>query len=116
MSNFVNKQEFIRIPYTPSEDVSSGDVVAQNSLVGYATEDISSGILGSLVVSGIAVAPKASGTAIEEGKDVYWDAEAEVITETDTDVYLGKTTEAAASADTTANVLVFPTPVISEVS
>lgn len=116
MSNFKNLQEFARIPYTPVSAVTAGDVVAQGSLVGYATEDIAAGELGSLVIMGIAEGPKASGSAIAAGSDVYWDDEDEVITETQTDIYLGKTTLLAASAAVLVRVFVYPTPAAGEVS
>jgi predicted RecA/RadA family phage recombinase len=116
MSNFKNLQEFVRINYTPVSAVTAGDVVVQGSFVGYATEDIAAGALGTLVVMGLTEGPKASGSAIAAGSDVYWDDEDEVITETQTDIYLGKTTLLAASAAVLARVFVYPTPASGEVS
>jgi len=66
------------IDYTPAADVSAGDVVVQNDLVGVAKRDIPANTLGSLSVAGVFDFPKATGggTAIDEGLDVYWDAAA----------------------------------------
>ena len=111
--NFKNKQEFKRIAHIPGSDVASGDVVIQNSLVGYATEAISSGVMGSIVIDGIVSAPKATteGSAIAAGKDVYWDADDNVVTETGTDnTYLGKAVKAAGDDDATVDVLIVQQP------
>lgn len=63
------------IDYTPAADVTAGDVVVQNELVGVAKRDIPANTLGSLNVAGVFDFPKATGggTAIDEGLDVYWD-------------------------------------------
>ena len=66
------------IDYTPGSDVSAGDVVVLNELVGVAKRDIPANTLGSLSVTGVFDFPKATGigTAIDAGLDVYWDAAA----------------------------------------
>ena len=46
------------IDYTPGADVSAGDVVVQNDLVGIAKLDIASGVLGALAVTGVFDLPK----------------------------------------------------------
>jgi len=63
------------IDYTPGADVTAGDVVVQNELVGVAKRDIPANTLGALSVAGVFDFPKATGggTAIDEGLDVYWD-------------------------------------------
>jgi len=66
------------IDYTPGADVSAGDVVVQNELVGVAKRDIPANTLGALSVAGVFDFPKATGvsTAIDAGLDVYWNAAA----------------------------------------
>ena len=49
------------IDYTPSADVTAGDVVVQEDLVGVAKFDIASGVLGALAVEGVFDFPKATG-------------------------------------------------------
>ena len=69
-------QEGDAIDYTPGADVSAGDVVVLNELVGVTKRDIPANTLGSLSVTGAFDFPKATGggTAIDAGLDVYWDA------------------------------------------
>ena len=69
-------QEGSSIDYTPAADVTAGDVIVQNELVGVAKHDIPANTLGSLSVMGVFDFPKATGggSAIDEGLDVYWDA------------------------------------------
>lgn len=70
------------IDYTAAADVSAGDVIVQNDLVGVAKRDIPASTAGSLAVAGVFDFPKATGggTAIDAGLDVYWDAAAEEAT------------------------------------
>jgi predicted RecA/RadA family phage recombinase len=97
------------IDYTPGADVSAGDVVVQNDLVGIAKLDIASGTLGALAVTGVFDLPKATGVgeAIGAGAKVYWDAGNSVAT-TDpaagANKYLGKTVRAAGDDDATVRV------------
>jgi len=97
------------IDYTPGADVSAGDVVVQNDLVGIAKLDIASGALGALAVTGVFDLPKATGVgeAIAAGAKVYWDAGGSIAT-TDpaagANKYLGKTIRAAGDDDATVRV------------
>jgi len=97
------------IDYTPGADVSAGDVVVQNDLVGIAKLDIASGVLGALAVTGVFDVPKTAGVgeAIAAGAKVYWDV-ADGVAKTDSEAgankYLGKTVAAAADDDTTVRV------------
>ena len=97
------------IDYTPGADVSAGDVVVQNDLIGIAKLDIASGALGALAVTGVFDLPKATGVdeAIGAGAKVYWDAGGSVAT-TDpaagANKYLGKTVRAAGDDDATVRV------------
>jgi predicted RecA/RadA family phage recombinase len=95
------------LDYTPSANVSAGDVVVQGDLVGIAKLDISAGALGALAVTGVFDVPKASGagTAIAAGAKVYWNATNNQATTTATgSKYLGKSVRAAADADATVRV------------
>lgn len=84
------------IDYTPSSDITAGDVVVQGELVGVAKLDIATGILGALAVSGVFDFPKTSGasTEITAGTKVYWDATNKVATSdsaSGVNKYIGKT-------------------------
>lgn len=106
------------IDYTPSSNVSAGDVVVQEDLVGVATLDIDSGDKGALMVEGVVRAPSNS-VAISAGEKVYWDSVQEIATtsESQTDSssssaetptswkYLGKAVEAATTSDSYVKVL-----------
>jgi len=90
------------IDYTPGADVTAGDVVVQEDLVGVAKRDIPADTLGALHVTGVFDFPKAtgSGKAIAFGKKVNWDATNKVVTTTTgTNKPLGKTVAAAGDND-----------------
>jgi len=107
MATAVFVHEGDMIDYTPSSDVSAGDVVVQNDLVGIALQDIPANTLGALAVRGVFQMPKATGagTAIPAGSKVYWDATNQQVTTDSTDnTYLGKTVAAAGDSDATVKV------------
>jgi len=97
------------IDYTPGADVSAGDVVVQNDLIGIAKLDIASGVLGALAVTGVFDVPKTAGVgeSIAAGVKVYWDV-ADGVAKEDAEAgankYLGKTVAAAGDDDTTVRV------------
>lgn len=62
------------LPYTPSADTASGEVVVLGQIVGFTNRPIAAGELGALVVAGRATFQKAHG-AISAGDPVYWDAD-----------------------------------------
>jgi predicted RecA/RadA family phage recombinase len=97
------------IDYTPGADVSAGDVVVLNDLVGVAKRDITASTLGALAVTGVFDFPKATGvgSGIAAGKKVYWDvadAQAKEDDESGANAYLGKTVKAAGDDDATVRV------------
>ena len=112
------------IDYTPSSDVSAGDVVVQEDLVGVAKLDIKANALGALAVSGVFDFPKATGTntGLAAGAKVYWDTAGKVVVDADGSAtatgtgtpedagneeifpYLGKTVTVAADDDETVRV------------
>ncbi len=102
-------QEGNAIDYTPSSDMSAGDVVVQGELVGVAKRDCKADELGALAVTGLFDFPKATGggTAITAGANVYWDVgdqEAKEDSETGANKLVGKTVLDAADADETVRV------------
>jgi len=97
------------IDYTPSSDVSAGDVVVQGELVGVAKLDIAADALGALAVTGVFDFPKATGEgeAIDAGAEVYWDVADGVAKEDDetgANKLIGKTVAAAGDDDATVRV------------
>lgn len=98
-----------RIDYTPESAVAAGDVVVLNEIVAVADLDIAAGVQGALSIEGVYDFPKAtgSGTDIERGVTVYWDADADQVAEAAGSTslpVLGKTVKAAATTDTTVRV------------
>ena len=97
------------IDYTPSSDVTAGDVVVQGDLVGVAKLDIAADALGALAVAGVFDFPKATGggSAIGAGANVYWDVadgEAKADDESGANKLIGKTVAAAGDDDETVRV------------
>ena len=68
-----NLVEIVRIKYVPTTDITSGQLVIQGSLRGYATEAIASGVVGSIVVGGQVEVVKATG-AWTRGNKIYFDS------------------------------------------
>ncbi len=99
------------VDYTPTSDVSAGDIVVQNDLVGVALRDIEANTLGALAVRGVFDFPKdtGSGSAITAGAKVYWDAANKVATATaGSNKLIGKAVAAADADDETVRVLLTP--------
>lgn len=95
------------IDYTPDADVSAGDVVVQEDLIGVAKRDIKANTLGALAVTGVFDLPKETGSsaAIAAGAKVYWDDAKQVATTTaSSNKYLGKSISAADDGDETVRV------------
>ena len=63
------------IDYTPTADVSAGDVVVQSELVGVAKRDIKANRLGALAVTGVFDFAKEAGGGVifATGDEVFWD-------------------------------------------
>lgn len=107
MPTAIFRHEGDSVDYTPNAAVAAGDVVVQNDLVGVAVLDIAANALGALRVAGVFDCPKASGSAINAGTNLYWDATNKLATTSDgggTNKVLGKAVVTAASAATTARV------------
>ena len=93
------------VDHTPAADVALGDVVVVGDTLRLAHRAIAATTKGSLAASGgIYQMPKAAGadSAIADGKKVYWDAVAKVITATaEGHKVLGYTVGASLDADIT---------------
>lgn len=103
------KQRGDAINYVPTSDVSAGDVVVQEDLIGIAKLDIKANTLGALALTGVFAIPKAtgSGEAIAVGAKVYWDAGNLLATTDDasgTNKFLGKSILAASDDEATVQV------------
>jgi len=95
------------IDYTPTADVSAGDVVVQQDLVGVAKLDIKADTLGALAVSGVFDFPKETGAGkdIPAGRKVHWDETPGVAKKgAGGATYLGKAILAAGEDDPTVRV------------
>ena len=103
------KQRGDAINHVPTSDVSAGDVVVQEDLIGIAKLDIKANTLGALALTGVFAMPKAtgSGEAIAAGAKVYWDA-ANLLATTDdasgANNFLGKSILAASDDEATVQV------------
>lgn len=98
------------VDYTPGSDLAAGSVVVQGDLIGVNVRPIPANTLGALAVEGVFDVPKAAGasTGIASGTTVYWNAGAQQATTIATgNKLMGKTTRAAADADTTVRVRLF---------
>lgn len=95
------------VPYTPSGAKSKGDVVVANNRIGIVVRDIPANTIGELCVEGTGIFPKltSGGSAIADGKDVYWKVSGPNISTTPSDgLYLGVTNGASVDADATQTV------------
>lgn len=104
MAKFVQRGD--SIDYTPVSATTAGTVVVQNDLLGVALTDIAAGGAGALGVDGVFSFDKAA-EAIAIGEKVWWDAANSRVTKTKgvLTVLAGKAVTAAASGDTTVNVM-----------
>lgn len=105
MAKFIQTGE--AIDYTPTADVSAGDVVVQQDLVGVAKRDIKADTLGALHVAGVFEFPKETGGGkdIPAGKKVHWDETPGIVKKGAAGAtYLGKAIAAAGEDDETVRV------------
>jgi predicted RecA/RadA family phage recombinase len=98
------------IDYTPTGEMSAGDVVVIQKLIGVARFDIPANTLGSLAIAGIFEFPKVTGdsTFIMLGTLVYWDATNKRATNYSSggvNKLLGKAVNTAGDNDPTIRVL-----------
>ena len=93
------------VDHTPGSKVNAGDVVVINDTPFIAHTDIAANVLGALAMrGGVYELPKASGsgTAINGGVQVYWDANnSQATTSSSGNKLIGRTTPAGAADDDT---------------
>ena len=94
------------LDYTPTGAVAAGDVVQIGTLVGVAPRPIAANALGAVAVDGVFFFPKPTGVAYPQGTKVYWYGSSAVTGVTG--VQAGYVAKAAASADATVPVLLWP--------
>lgn len=103
MAQYWQRGESIDYTNTGSKMVRHGDVVPVGNRIGVAGCDIAPGACGSLHVTGVFIMPKASGTALSLGADVFWDSATETVVTTGS-VPAGWVVEATASDSETVKV------------
>ena len=79
MTKFI--QDGAVIDYVAAEDIAYRDVVPMTSRIGVACEDIASGSIGAVALTGVFEMPCVT-TAIAAGDAVYWDKTNKKITGT----------------------------------
>lgn len=94
------------IDYTPTADVTAGDVVVVGDVVGVAARDIPANSLGSISVEGVFEFSKASSLVVAAGDRVYYNAGSGNATKTNTDKALGYAVAAAANGATAVAVMI----------
>ena len=92
------------IDYLATTDIGYMDVVPLTSRIGVALEDIPSGIVGSVTLTGVYEMPAAAPLAIAVGDLVYYNVTNGNITKTTTDVPAGIAVESKTSSGTTVRV------------
>jgi predicted RecA/RadA family phage recombinase len=83
-------------------DIASGGVVEMDGVTGIALVNIDTGDIGAVAVTGTFSVPKDGATAFAQGAPVEWDG-AKIIAKA-VGVHMGYVSDAALSADSTANV------------
>jgi predicted RecA/RadA family phage recombinase len=96
------------INHLAGADKTSGLVEEMADCIGVWLDNVANGAYGPLLLMGEVRLPKATGTAYAVGDKLYWATGADNLTKTKTDIPVGICTLAAASADTTARVLLIP--------
>jgi predicted RecA/RadA family phage recombinase len=74
-TNYISQGDVLQ--YTAGADISSGDVVVIENLLGVALQDIANGETGSVAIRGIFTCPKVSGAVITQGQGLTWDVSAD---------------------------------------
>lgn len=101
------RYEGLTVDYTPSSDVSAGDIVVLGDMVGVAKLDIDSGDKGSIAVTGIFDVAKGTDAAdiFAVGEPVYYSTADEEATAGEAgNIRLGTCVAAAAQTDTMVTV------------
>jgi predicted RecA/RadA family phage recombinase len=103
MKNYI--QDGMRMNYTPSSAVTSGQAVLVGSKIGVAVADIAANATGALAMDGVFELPKVTTDVVAQGDALYWDNTAKKLTKTATNnTYAGYAVEAAGNGTTTVKV------------
>lgn len=104
------RSEGFSIDYTPTSNVTAGDIVDLGQMVGIAAHDIPANVKGSLQTRGVYDVTKFTGEAIAQFALVYYDQGTNTATGTVgySEAIMGIAVTAAAAGDATVQVLVFP--------
>lgn len=99
------------LDYTATSAVARGDaVVIGSNIVGIALDDIAANATGPVAIRGVFLVTKASD-GISQGAKLYWDATSGNFTTSSAsgaNPFAGYAWSAAASADTTVEILLHP--------
>jgi len=87
---------------------TSGLVEELADCIGVWLDDVANGAYGPLLLMGEVTLAKEAGVAFAVGDKLYWDATNDNLDKTKTNIPCGICTLVAASADTTARVLLVP--------
>jgi len=85
--------------------IASGTVIEFADMIGVALGDIAAGADGEVAVGEVWELAKEAPLVIAQGDQLYWDATNDNVDKTNTNIPCGKAAAAAASADTTVQVL-----------
>lgn len=103
MKNMVKEGK--SLSHVAASDISSGDVVVLGKQVAVAMVDISTGKQGELALEGVFELPSDTGTAYDQGDQLFWDSGNSRVTKTASgNVYAGIAEQPKLSAATTARV------------
>lgn len=99
MKNYIQQGELM--PFTAAADVTTGDLVKVNNIVGVAVASYASGDTGQMQIVGVFDVPK-KAVAIEQGDALYLELSTGKVTNTATgNTFAGYAFGSAASGDST---------------
>lgn len=111
-------QEGKRVVYTVPADttIASGDVVVIGSLVGVALTGGTTGADIDVALEGVWNLPKAAGTVIAQGDELFWSASTTKVTKTATDTPLGVAFAAAGNGPVVVDVKLVPSSAVAQIA
>ncbi len=107
MKDFVKRGHTANYLNESGSTIASGDVVISGKLVGVAQADILDAAEGAILLEGVFALKKATGFAIAQGDQVYWNTSTGV-TKTVTDHLLGVAFDPALTGETVVNIKLLP--------
>lgn len=100
---YVQKGDKLNYQNATLEKISAGEVVVIGSKVAVAGCDIEVGQVGTVIMNGVYELPITT-LAVTIGEKVYWNAESNTVTKTNTDVEIGYAAETVANTATKIRV------------